>query len=99
MDPASISLEEHLAPAKAYLDPFVVGFDNAKQGAIIGVNALPGKNTLEVWWYKKNTPLGAGFTPTNWPSVVKRYALAWPTAPLCCRRARPAPTAPPNTGR
>ena len=66
---------------KAYLDPFVVGFDNAKQGAIIGVNALPGKNTLEVWWYKKNTPLGAGFTPTYWPSVVKRYALAWPAAP------------------
>ena len=66
---------------KAYLDPFVVGFDNAKQGAIIGVNALPSKNTLEVWWYKKNTPLGTGFTPTYWPSVVKRYALAWPTAP------------------
>ena len=66
---------------KAYLDPFVVGFDNAKQGAIIGVNALPGKNTLEVWWYKKNSPVGAAFSATYWPSVVKRYALAWPTAP------------------
>lgn len=67
--------------AKAYLDPFVVGFDNAKQGAIIGVNALPGKNTLEVWWYKKNAPVGTAFAATYWPSVVKRYALAWPTAP------------------
>ena len=65
----------------AYRDPFVVGFDAAQQGAIIGVNALANQNILEVWWYKKNAPTGTGFGNTYWPAVVKRYALQWPTAP------------------
>ena len=65
----------------AYRDPFVVGFDAAQQGAIIGVNALVNQNILEVWWYKKNAPTGTGFGNTYWPAVVKRYTLQWPAVP------------------
>ncbi len=65
----------------AYLDPFVVGFTEAQKGAIIGVNALPTNNILEVWWYKASTPGDPVITGTNWPSLVQRYQLKWPTAP------------------
>ena len=42
----------------AYKDPFVSGYDAANQGAIIPVNAIPGQNQLEVWWFRTNTASG-----------------------------------------
>ena len=66
---------------KAYLDPFVVGFAEAKRGAIIGVNALPGKDQLEVWWFKASAPDSTKIQPTYWPSYVRKYQLVWPTTP------------------
>ncbi len=65
----------------AYVDPFVSGFEEAAKGAIIGVNALSGKNLLEVWWYKKSKPPGTKLKPTYWPSYVTVHSLRWPTTP------------------
>jgi len=73
----------------AYIDPLTSGFAAANQGAIIPVNAVPGTNRLEVWWFRANNA-GAGnnagntqlgFTSIYWPSVLGCYTLAWPTAP------------------
>ena len=73
----------------AYIDPFTSGFAAANQGAIIPVNAVPGTNRLEVWWFRANNA-GAGnnagntqlgFTSIYWPSVLGCYTIAWPTAP------------------
>ncbi|MEI6341900.1 MAG: hypothetical protein WCR07_08075 [Verrucomicrobiota bacterium] len=74
---------------EAYVDPFVSGFEAANVGAIIPVNVVPGKNALEVWWFRKsNSSAGmnagntaAGFTTTWWPSAVGRYTIAWPSSP------------------
>lgn len=64
----------------AYIDPFVAGFDQANLGSIIPVNAIPGSNTLEVWWFRINNADGSkGFLPTYWPSVVGNYTLQWPS--------------------
>ena len=38
----------------AYTNPFVAGFPVANLGAIIPVNAIPGTNQLEVWWFRPN---------------------------------------------
>jgi hypothetical protein len=66
----------------AYLDPFEVGFDAANLGAIIPVNAIPNRNKLEVWWFRRNTAnTTLGFRPAYWPSVVAQYTLAWPASP------------------
>ena len=73
---------------EAYQDPFVVGFEEASRGAIIPVNAIPGRNTLEVWWFRKGASRAGlnagntenGFAEVLWPSAVGRYALEWPTA-------------------
>ena len=73
----------------AYVDPFVEGFEAANLGSIIPVNAVPGRNALEVWWFRKsNASAGinsgntaAGFTPAWWPSVVGRYTIEWPSSP------------------
>ena len=63
----------------AYLDPFTAGFTLANQGAIIPVNAIPGHNLLEVWWFRSdNADTARGFQPVFWPSVIGRYALQWP---------------------
>ena len=69
----------------AYKDPFVEGFADANAGAIIPVNAIPGANTLEVWWFRQNATNavrnpGNGFEPIYWPAVIGRYTLAWPDA-------------------
>lgn len=67
----------------AYVDPFANGFTKANVGAIIPVNAVPGANTLEVWWFRQNAtnqvknPVN-GFDPIYWPAVIGRYSLAWP---------------------
>jgi hypothetical protein len=63
----------------AYLDPFADGFALADLGAIIPVNAIPGSNTLEVWWFRSdNADSIQGFQPVYWPSVIGRYTLQWP---------------------
>jgi uncharacterized delta-60 repeat protein len=67
--------------AQAYQDPFVVGFEEAVKGAIIPINALPGQDKLEVWWYRKSQPPGTKITGTFWPAAVQVYQLRWPAAP------------------
>ena len=63
----------------AYLDPFAAGFTLANQGAIIPVNAIPGSNTLEVWWCRSdNADATSGFLPVYWPTVIGRYSIQWP---------------------
>jgi hypothetical protein len=63
----------------AYLDPFSRGFDLASQGAIIPVNARPGNNLLEVWWFRKNQVNTArGFQSSFWPAAIGRYTIQWP---------------------
>jgi len=65
---------------RAYLDPFAVGFTLANQGAIIPVNAIPGDNVLEVWWFRQNqADVSKGFQPSYWPTVIGHYLLQWPT--------------------
>ena len=72
-----------------YQDPLASGFVEANKGAIIPVNAIPGKNRLEVWWFRTNTPSAGlnagnqqlGFSSVNWPSVIGRYNIQWPAAP------------------
>ncbi len=67
----------------AYQDPFTSGFDQANRGAIIPVNAIPGSNNLEVWWFRvsaTNSVKNAvnDFGAVHWPSVVGRYTVVWP---------------------
>ncbi len=74
---------------ESYKDPFVVGFEEAAKGAVIPVNAIPGRNILEVWWFRQGTERAGmntgnrerGFSATHWPSAVGRYTLEWPTSP------------------
>ncbi len=71
----------------AYVDPFTAGFEAANLGAVIPVNAIPGANQLEVWWFRPNSGLAGpnvgnealGFQATHWPSVIGRYTIEWPT--------------------
>jgi hypothetical protein len=73
----------------AYRNPFVAGFESAAKGSIIPVNAIPGKNLLEVWWFRPSSQRAGlnngnatlGFSAVNWPSAVGRYTIVWPTAP------------------
>lgn len=78
----------HFSP-KAYINPIEEGFEGANQGTIIPVNAIPGKNTLEVWWFRKSNPnagpnagnTARGFTTLYWPSTLGRYTVQWPQNP------------------
>jgi hypothetical protein len=64
---------------EAYADPFAAGFEEANRGAIIPINAIPGTNRLEVWWFRKNQVDPAqGFKNSYWPAVIGRYTLQWP---------------------
>ncbi len=66
----------------AYIDPFAAGFTLANQGAIIPVNAIPGQNLLEVWWFRQNNAnLVQGFQPVYWPTVIGCYTIQWPDNP------------------
>ena len=66
----------------AYLDPFVNGFTAANQGSIIPVNAMPGRNQLEVWWFQPdNADAAKGFETVYWPSVIADYTIRWPANP------------------
>ena len=63
----------------AYVDPFETSFEQASQGAIIPVNAIPNRNHLEVWWFRDNeAEEDKGFEQILWPSVIGRYTLRWP---------------------
>jgi hypothetical protein len=65
----------------AYTDPFAAGFTLANQGAIIPVNAIPGNNMLEVWWFRSdNADTTQGFLPVYWPTVIGWYSIRWPAA-------------------
>jgi len=74
---------------QAYLDPLAVGFEAANLGAIIPVNAIPGANHLEVWWFRTNTASAGpnagnnllGFRSVHWPSVIGHYTSQWPPSP------------------
>ncbi len=63
----------------AYTDPLAGDFESANRGAIIPVNAIPGDNQLEVWWFRPNrADAERGFAATHWPSVIGRYTIEWP---------------------
>ena len=65
-----------------YVDPLTSGFDAANLSAIIPVNAIPGANKLEVWWFRRNAAnTNAGFAPIYWPAVLGRYTIQWPANP------------------
>jgi len=74
---------------EAYRDPLSVGFAEANRGAIIPVNAIPGHNILEVWWFRTNSTSAGpnagntakGFATIYWPSVIGTYTLQWPASP------------------
>lgn len=64
----------------AYIDPFANGFTAANMGSIIPVNAIPGHNQLEVWWFRQNNAdPSAGFEYVYWPTVIGDYAIQWPS--------------------
>ena len=43
------------------------------------MNAIPGRNLIEVWWFRKNEVENTrGFRNTFWPSVIARYTTVWP---------------------
>jgi hypothetical protein len=66
----------------AYVDPFVLGFEEANRGSIIPVNVIPGDNELEVMWFRRSdNDETDGFTAHYWPSVLGRYTIEWPPAP------------------
>ena len=62
-----------------YINPFVEGAAAAEMGSIIPVNALPGRNQLTVWWFKKVSPPSAKFIPFYLPSAIGRYTAVYPT--------------------
>jgi len=74
---------------EAYIDPLSVGFAAANLGSIIPVNAIPGANQLEVWWFRQNTSQAGlnagnrvlGFKTIYWPAVMGRYTIEWPSNP------------------
>ncbi|MFN0068742.1 MAG: hypothetical protein ACKVYV_14030, partial [Limisphaerales bacterium] len=72
-----------------YADPLAAGFELANLGAIIPVNVLPGRNQLEVWWFRRSSTAAGrnngnnllGFSTAYWPSVIGRYSIQWPASP------------------
>ena len=73
----------------AYIDPLAAGNAAAAAGAIIPVNAVPGQNLLEVWWFRPNKTTAGfnagntklGFVAVQWPAYIGRYTIAWPENP------------------
>jgi hypothetical protein len=82
--PAGYSVAGYIAsgdnyyPA-GYVDPFAGGgVVAAEKGAIIPVNALPGKNQLTVWWFKEVAAPSDKFGSFHLPSKVGRYTVEYP---------------------
>lgn len=79
----------NLYNVNAYVDPLLSGFEAANQSSIIPVNAIPGRNELEVWWFRPNGGQAGpnagnndnGFATIYWPSIIGRYTLEWPANP------------------
>ncbi len=65
----------------AYLNPFSVGAVAAEAGAIIPVNAIPGANTLKVWWFRKVDAPSAAFQSFYVPAKIGTYTVTYPSAP------------------
>lgn len=99
-EPGSVAGQEYVAgyikqsegisfSPDAYIDPFEKGFEVANRGSIIPVNAIPGQNKLEVWWFRKNGSAAGlnagnttlGFRTVHWPSAIGRYTIQWPSSP------------------
>jgi hypothetical protein len=70
--------------ADVYVDPFADGgIAAANEAAIIPVNALPGNDTLRVWWFKKLSPpvaLANLFQGVFVPTVVGDYTISYPVS-------------------
>ena len=54
------------------------GVQTAEAGAIIPVNALPGRDQLTIWWFKEIPAPGKGFASFHLPSKVGRYTVEYP---------------------
>jgi len=82
--PAGYSVAGYIAsgdnyyPA-GYLNPFAGGVKAAEKGAIIPVNALPGKNQLTIWWFKEVAAPSDKFGSFHLPSKVGRYTVEYPS--------------------
>ena len=63
----------------AYINPFAVGVPAAAQGAIIPVNAMPGAQTLSVWWLKAVPAPSSDFQPFYLPAKKGVYTTGYPT--------------------
>jgi len=62
---------------QAYINPFEGDVTDAEKGAIIPVNAIPGQNTLTVWWFKRTPAKSAEFTDFYTPAAITVYTLAY----------------------
>jgi hypothetical protein len=67
--------------ASAYINPYASGVVAAEEGAIIPVNAVPGKNELSVRWFQKIEPPNANFVGFYVPSKVGKYTVSYPSVP------------------
>ncbi len=65
----------------AYADPFAVGMTEAARKAIIPVNAIPGRDVLKIWWFKKVEPQSASFQTFYVPAKIGTYTLQYPANP------------------
>lgn len=65
----------------AYADPFTVGMTEAARRAIIPVNAVPGRNVLKVWWFRRIQPASASFQSFVVPAKIGTYTLQYPANP------------------
>lgn len=62
-----------------YIDPNSgTDFTNAANSVIIPVNAKPGANALQVWWFRKVTPPNAAFASFYVPAKKGAYTAAFP---------------------
>jgi len=60
---------------------FYYDYKNLQLSAIIPVNAIPGTNQLQVWWFRPNhANNAAGFQTVYWPTIIGNYTIQWPGA-------------------
>ncbi len=62
---------------QAYIDPFAADILAAENGAIIPVNAVPGQDTLTVWWFRRTAAIAGEFSDFYTPAVITVYTLAY----------------------
>ena len=65
----------------AYINPFTAGVPASTAGGIIPVNAIPGQNSLVVWWMKQVPAPSDKFQPFYVPAVAARYTVSYPASP------------------